>query len=368
INLVDSRTSYANKSYQWDGRQLSNYLSYCNSMSFKYNDQGMRTQKFQGTCSGSITTNYTLDEDRVLVESRSNGIILYFTYDVDGTLLSMNYNGTEYFYITNMQGDIIELVDINGTSVVKYKYDAWGNIISQTGGSLADINPYRYRGYRYDVETGLYYLHSRYYDPSIGRFISADGLIGEKGNILSHNMYSYANNNPVMMIDPNGTFALTITLGGALLITTALLLVIAVNYMTDSGLLSNSNGIMEDLQNISQKLEEEKNKLIVILSTLVISNLSSLGKHDLHHIVARKDPRAYFSRLMLNRAGIDENTDIRNLARVSRPMHWVMHTNAYHASVTVILWVGYSINGEQGVIDALKITKDVIQGASGAIG
>jgi RHS repeat-associated protein len=204
ISLVDSRTSYANKSYQWDGRQLSYYSAYCNSISFKYNDQGIRTRKIQGTCSGNVTTDYTLDGDKVLVESRSNGITLYFTYDVDGTLLSMNYNGAEYFYITNLQGDIIELIDINGNSVVKYKYDAWGNIINQTGGSLANINPYRYRGYRFDVETGLYYLQSRYYDPAFGRFISSDGLLGETGNLTTHNMYAYCGNNPVMYSDITG--------------------------------------------------------------------------------------------------------------------------------------------------------------------
>jgi len=206
-NLVDSRTSYANKSYEWEGRQLVEYLAYSNSLSFKYNDQGIRTQKVQVTPSGTTTINYILDGDKVLVESRSNGITLYFTYDVDGTLLSMNYNGNEYFYITNMQGDIIELVDINGNSVVKYNYDAWGNIIYKSGGSLADINPYRYRGYRYDIETGWYYLQSRYYDPSIGRFINADGLFGQDGHLLSNNTYAYALNNPVIFVDNDGKFA-----------------------------------------------------------------------------------------------------------------------------------------------------------------
>lgn len=206
-NLVDSRTSYANKSYEWEGRQLVEYLAYSNSLSFKYNDQGIRTQKIQVTPSGTTTINFILDGDKVLVESRSNGITLYFTYDVDGTLLSMNYNGNEYFYITNMQGDIIELVDINGNSVVKYNYDAWGNIIYKSGGSLADINPYLYRGYRYDIETGWYYLQSRYYDPSIGRFISADGLFGQDGHLLSNNTYAYALNNPVIFVDNDGKFA-----------------------------------------------------------------------------------------------------------------------------------------------------------------
>ena len=207
--------SNLNKLFQWEGRQLTQIVSYGTSLTFKYNDQGIRTQKVQN--SGSlITTNYILDGDKVLVETRSNGITIYYTYDVDGSLLSMNYNGTEYFYITNLQGDIIELVDINGYSVVTYTYDAWGNIIYKTSSALTDINPYRYRGYRFDVETGYYYLQSRYYNPQIGRFISADGILGETGNLLTQNMYAYAGNNPVMHVDPDGdtfTFIVFVIIG-----------------------------------------------------------------------------------------------------------------------------------------------------------
>jgi RHS repeat-associated protein len=88
----------------------------------------------------------------------------------------MNLNGTEYYYIKNAQGDIIGLFDKTGTQVVSYSYDTWGKLIS-IGGSLASTvgaeNPYRYRGYRYDSETGLYYLQSRYYNPDWGRFVNA---------------------------------------------------------------------------------------------------------------------------------------------------------------------------------------------------
>ncbi len=101
INLIDSRVSNLNRLFQWDGRQLTQIVSYGTSLTFKYNDQGIRTQKIQSTCGGNITTNYVMNGDQVLVETRSNGITIYYTYDVDGSLLSMNYNGTEYFYITN---------------------------------------------------------------------------------------------------------------------------------------------------------------------------------------------------------------------------------------------------------------------------
>ncbi len=127
---------------------------------------------------------------------------------LDGTLISMNLNGVEYFYIKNLQGDIINIVDSSGNILVEYRYNAWGEIlrtIDNTGSlKLSEKNPYRYRGYRYDEETGWYYLNSRYYNPAWGRFINADGLLGEQGDILGHNLYAYCQNNPVMYVDPSG--------------------------------------------------------------------------------------------------------------------------------------------------------------------
>ncbi|QVK19278.1 DNRLRE domain-containing protein [Mycoplasmatota bacterium] len=207
-NLYDiSIDGYDSKTFNWDGRQLTyvkghNYQAY-----YKYNDQGIRTEKKVQPSSGNeIITKYVLDGNRVLVEDNGTDLI-YYTYDVDGTLLSMNLNGNEYFYITNLQGDIIKLVDITGNTVVKYKYDAWGNIVDKyndpsLGFNLSEKNPYRYRGYRFDEETGYYYLNSRYYNPEIGRFINADGQLNE--GILGKNMYAYTENNPVMYVDPNG--------------------------------------------------------------------------------------------------------------------------------------------------------------------
>ena len=113
----------------------------------------------------------------------------------------------EYFYIRNVQGDIIGLIDKSGTNVVSYTYDTWGKLISIEG-SLKDSvgvkNPYRYRGYIYDTEIGLYYLNARYYNPYWGRFINADALIGQMGELLGHNLFMYCKNNPVNMSDPSG--------------------------------------------------------------------------------------------------------------------------------------------------------------------
>ena len=85
----------------------------------------------------------------------------------------MTIGGEIYFYVRNAQNDVIALIDGEGNTVVEYTYDSWGKVLGITG-SLADTvgvqNPFRYRGYYYDSETGMYYLKSRYYDPGSGDF------------------------------------------------------------------------------------------------------------------------------------------------------------------------------------------------------
>ncbi|HBP25376.1 MAG TPA: hypothetical protein DD618_00260 [Acholeplasmatales bacterium] len=206
-----------NKTFAWDGKQLTEVTFDGNAIAYKYDDQGIRTQKNVN----GVTTNYYLDGSRVLHETNGTDVI-YYTYDASGAPLSLNLNGTEYFYVSNLQGDIIEIVDINGNRLVTYQYDAWGNLKNHSdysGVNLASKNPYRYRSYRYDNETGYYYLQSRYYDPSIGRFISADnvGYLGAGENLTSYNLYAYCNNNPVMYSDPTGNFPILLILCGILL-------------------------------------------------------------------------------------------------------------------------------------------------------
>ena len=103
-------------------------------------------------------------------------------------------------------GDVISIITHWGESYGSYTYDAWGNVISQSG-SIASINPIRYRGYYYDSESGLYYLGSRYYDPAVKRFINADGAtlaVTNSGELTDKNYFAYCNNNPVMQKDDDG--------------------------------------------------------------------------------------------------------------------------------------------------------------------
>ena len=120
---------------------------------------------------------------------------------------SLIYNNgtttTTYYYITNLQGDVMYLVDASGNEVAAYDYDPYGKAITATG-TMAEINPLRYRGYYYDTETGFYYLQSRYYDPEICRFINADSYASTGQGLLGYNMFAYCQNNPIAFADYNG--------------------------------------------------------------------------------------------------------------------------------------------------------------------
>ena len=120
------------------------------------------------------------------------------------------------FPITNARGDVVEVRLSNGNLYARYIYDSWGNIVSvrnPNGYEIADPNhyahqnPFRYRGYYYDAESGLYYLQSRYYDPVTGRFVNADdtSVLGESPmDVTDKNLYSYCDNNPVNRDDNSG--------------------------------------------------------------------------------------------------------------------------------------------------------------------
>ena len=111
------------------------------------------------------------------------------------------------YYVKNLQGDIVKILDENGISYASYVYDSWGNILEEKGEPiLRRLNPLRYRGYVYDEDTTLYYLQSRYYDPTTGRFINADdtAYIGATGTVLSANIFTYCENNAIMFTDYNG--------------------------------------------------------------------------------------------------------------------------------------------------------------------
>lgn len=195
-DVIGNPTTYRGKSATWAyGRQLATY----DGNTFAYDARGRRTAK------NGIT--FTYDSNGNLIK-QSNG--LEFFYDHTG-VFAVKYNGSTYFYRKNAQNDIISLLDNNGSVLVKYKYDAWGKCIidaSTTNTELANLNPFRYLSYYYDVETSLYFLKTRYYDPETGRFITIDDILYlDPESINGLNLYAYCGNNPIMYYDPTGHLA-----------------------------------------------------------------------------------------------------------------------------------------------------------------
>ena len=139
--------------------------------------------------------------------------VLNFAYDASGMPATVSYNDVIYYYITNLQGDVLAIVDGHGATLVEYEYDPYGRLRSMTGvmsNTLGEANPLRYRGYVYDTESTLYYLQSRYYDPKLGRFINADAYASTGQGVLGNNMFAYCGNNPISRIDTKGTFFFTV--------------------------------------------------------------------------------------------------------------------------------------------------------------
>ena len=219
---IGNPLSYCGYDMTWNGRQLHNMYNAEKNLTFTYDENGMRVGKdavstVGGNKSRLDKTTYTYAGSQLVSEIRRNvnGIVaaaMQYSYDTDGTMVSVKYNGTEYYYLRNGQNDIVGIIDRSGTTVVEYRYDAWGKLLSTTGSlasTLGKDNPIRYRGYYYDTETGLYYLQSRYYDPDTGRFINADDVdfIGVTGTIPSHNLFAYCENNPVNLVDATGCYA-----------------------------------------------------------------------------------------------------------------------------------------------------------------
>ena len=180
-------------------------------------DETVSPQGMHVTGTQTVTHEYLTLNGKVARETiRTNNTltaVLDFVYDESGKPFALKYstNGTSfqtYYYVLNLQGDVVKLIHyIPGfeyESVATYEYDAWGNILSSSG-SLAEINPLRYRGYYYDNETGFYYLQSRYYDPANRRFINADTYSStDPGDAIGCNMFAYCGNNPVMRNDYSG--------------------------------------------------------------------------------------------------------------------------------------------------------------------
>lgn len=210
-DAVGNMTSDGTWTYTWEhGKQLAGQSKSGTTISYAYGADGMRLKKTVG----STTYTYAYNGSLLTNVASSAGQNVHIRYDSEGKPVHMQYNkdGDEYYYMLDAQGNVVGLVDGSGKLVVEYTYDAWGQLLSMTGSRANDLgkaNPLRYRSYVYDDETGMYYLGSRYYNPTMCRFINADSVsvVHEaNGKLTDKNLFAYCDNNPVMRKDGGGEF------------------------------------------------------------------------------------------------------------------------------------------------------------------
>lgn len=197
--------SYLGHTLTWEkGRQLKSYDTY----SYSYNASGIRTSK----TIGGVKHSYRLEGNKILTEKWGSNLLTPL-YNGEEEVIGIIYNGSAYYFEKNLQGDVIAIRDSRDEAVAEYSYDAWGvcTIVSDTTEeNIAQINPYRYRSYYYDAETGLYYLQSRYYNPVVGRFVNEDDaeVLKLADNTLDTNIYAYCCNDPVGRSDETGNISI----------------------------------------------------------------------------------------------------------------------------------------------------------------
>ena len=205
-----------------EGRRLKRIAATAGEVTFAYDSDGKRVRK----TSGENTTTYYYNGNvlsglvRRAAGSTGVGTTVQFVYDTQGKPFMLRLNGkTDYFYLYNGLGDVTGLVDSSNQVVVRYQYNSWGKVTSTqdtSGVSLATLNPFRYRKYVHDPETGLYCLGSRYYDPEVGRFVNADDpstIFAKPQELYSKNLYVYCDNNPIIRKDVQGYFPIPCIVG-----------------------------------------------------------------------------------------------------------------------------------------------------------
>ncbi len=216
-DAIGNMLTKGSTTYTWtQGRKLASVQN-GKSIQYFYDHTGNRTRKVVD----GVTTQFRYAGDLLVSERTGSEKNLWYRYDSAGNVISVTYDSVFYTYVRNVQNDVIAMLDSKGNEVVRYTYDSWGRVMSITGSmrdSLGERNPFRYRGYYYDTETGLYYLKNRYYDPEIRRFISTDSIdvLEVQNDLYDKNLYAYCDNNPVMRHDLTGNiwgFVLSLGIG-----------------------------------------------------------------------------------------------------------------------------------------------------------
>ena len=180
--------------------QLTETLTKNYKVSFTYDAEGLRTGK---TVNGEKTV-YVWDGDQVVMELSKGGVVQKrYISGNDLVYADKGENTEKTYYVTDMHGNVVQLLDESGNVTKTYEYDSFGNEVKP---EKKDENPYRYCGEYYDKETEEVYLRAGYYESSVGRFITRDTYTGESDEPLSLHLYTYCENDGVNAWDPSGHY------------------------------------------------------------------------------------------------------------------------------------------------------------------
>ena len=373
-------------------RQVCGVRSFDN-ISYTYDENGIRASK---TADG-ITTEYYLDGTR-LIEQSNGTDTLHFNYDRNGEAigfthfyLSTGYDDPtmcEYIYVKNAQGDVVGIYNSLGDLKVSYTYDPWGKLLSvesdfdQYERDISLLNPFRYRGYYYDDETGLYYLQSRYYDPETGRFLNADDVdyLGATKTLLSYNAFAYCENDVVNMVDPSGNIGVTITVGSTVTIyvilktavafISGIFAIVIANYMRKNGYF---DYLIDVVKHYVDVLSFTAKSAINQLKDTINNSINKAKKRaktlntQYHYIIPQKANMTRAARkVWVNKMKYSINDPIK-MIYLNYNLHKVMHTKVYYESINTIICSSYNRKKDQGVLTAMLLIRSLLRVANEAI-
>lgn len=323
--------------FTWgEARSLTGYTRGTTNATYSYDQNGLRRTKTVTDGDTTTTTNFIWSDDGLAGTLCGSDRVIVL-YDAEREPIGFSLNGTVYTYIKNLQGDIVRVLDAEKSTVISYTYDPWG-VPTVTGDTdLAAKNPCTYRGYYYDQETGYYYLQSRYYDPTIGRFLNADDVeyIASSDDLLSANIFAYCNNSPNQSIDPDGHEAVSVgSVLGAVCVAAVILILY---YYYTSYVSSHFNEITSAIYSLISRIYLLQQALTnVVKKALSRPRVSGTAKH---HIIARSHYKANYARGVWVGYGFNLNSGV-NIVKINTRFHYHLHTYAYYESVEAFIRVG----------------------------
>lgn len=362
-DVCGNPTSYKGNTLVWEkGRQLKQY----GTNTYKYNASGKRISKTVG----GVEYKYSLNGINIVREERG-ATVLEYMYDVKNEVCGFTHENASYYFRKNLQGDIIGILDVNGKEIAGYVYDAWGNhavlYLNKVNNkeqysdvdeaafdenyaknkTIAELNPFRYRGYYYDIETQLYYLQTRYYDPEIGRFINADDveiLLAKESD--NNNLFNYCQGDPINRLDREGKFFFTITIS----LSTVLWGIAAI--------VAGGVAVWSITKLLEQLVRDLKRVIDDVKAKAKRNNKKKIRKAK-HHIIAKAAPLAEKARVIWKYRLKQNIDDIRNLAYIWECYHYYLHNSTYFGIVNNAVSEAFN-NGAKNKSKQLKNVLEVL--------